>query len=65
MQLRWHNEDPGSPGPSIELQLLDRDPADDLIDMAAVRRYRLGRVREEMGNYGVDACLLFLSLIHI
>ena len=60
MQLRWHNEDPDSSGSnSIELQLLDRDPTDDLIDLAAVRLYRLGRVREEMANYGVDACLLF------
>ena len=37
---------------------LDRDPADDAIDLVAVRAYRLARVREQMERYGVDACLL-------
>lgn len=38
--------------------MLDRDPNDDLIDMDAVRHYRLGRVRQEMARYNIDACLL-------
>lgn len=42
-----------------DLRMLDRDPADDLIDIGAVRRYRLARVREEMTRHGVDACVLF------
>ncbi len=54
-QLDWHQ---GTPGRD-DLVMLDRDPADDEIDQAAVRRYRLGRVRAEMERYGVDACLLF------
>jgi len=58
MQLRWHADDPNH----IDLHLLDRDPGDDLIDLAAVRRYRLDRVRQEMARYGVDACLLFDSV---
>ena len=53
--LRWHGDEPGI----AELRLLDRSPDDDLIDMGAVRAFRLGRVRDEMARYGVDACLLF------
>lgn len=55
MEIDWHAErthlDP--------LCLLDRDPADAEIDQVAVRAYRLGRVREQMGLLGIDACLLF------
>lgn len=53
--LRWHGDEPGIE----ELRLLDRSPDDDLIDMHAVRAFRLGRVRAEMERYGVDVCLLF------
>ncbi len=53
--LRWHGDEPGFD----ELRLLDRSPDDDLIDMHAVRAFRLGRVRTEMERYGVDVCLLF------
>lgn len=55
MELRWHADNP-----TIDnLRLVDRDPADDLIDIRAVRAYRLGRVRSQMDYYGIDACLLF------
>lgn len=54
-ELHWHAEDLRLG----DLQLLDRDPNDDLIDMVAVRGFRLNRVREEMTRYGVDCCLLF------
>ena len=54
MQVRWHED-----GPTLDdVRLLDRDPDDAAIDLSAVRRYRLGRVREEMERYGVDVCLL-------
>jgi Xaa-Pro aminopeptidase len=53
--LRWHGDEPGID----ELRLLDRSPDDDLIEMHAVRAFRLGRVRAEMERYGVDVCLLF------
>ncbi|MBT5579451.1 MAG: aminopeptidase P family protein, partial [Acidimicrobiaceae bacterium] len=53
--LRWHGDEPGID----QLRLLGRSPDDDLIDMGAVRAFRLGRVREQMTRYGVDACLLF------
>ncbi len=55
MRLNWHGDD-------LELTMLDREPSDDEIDMVAVREYRLGRVRQEMERYGVDACLLFDSV---
>ncbi|NNE95324.1 MAG: aminopeptidase P family protein, partial [Acidimicrobiales bacterium] len=54
-QLHWH-ADSSDLG---DLHLLDRDPAEDQIDLVAVRGYRLRRVREQMMRYGVDACLLF------
>jgi len=53
--LRWHGDEPGID----ELRLLGRSPDDDLIDLGGVRAFRLGRVREQMTRYGVDACLLF------
>lgn len=58
MRLQWHADNPGH----NSLRLLDRDPNDDLIDMRAVRLFRLQRVRQEMSRYGVDACLLFDSV---
>ncbi|MEM9650701.1 MAG: Xaa-Pro peptidase family protein [Actinomycetota bacterium] len=65
MQLEWHAEhaeDREHANGLVELQLFDQDPDDDLIDMSAVRLYRLGRVREQMAHYGVDVCLLFDSV---
>lgn len=55
MKLHWHADTPML----SELSLLDRDPADDEIDESAVRAYRLGRVRAQMADQGIDACLLF------
>ena len=55
MQLNWHAHSPAL----MDVSLLDRDLADDEIDQVAVRGYRLGRVREQMAQCGVDACLLF------
>ncbi|MCL2584208.1 MAG: Xaa-Pro peptidase family protein [Streptosporangiales bacterium] len=37
---------------------MDAEPADDRIDLAAVRAYRLGRVRTQMAELGVDALVL-------
>ncbi len=54
VQLQWHGDKP-----AIDLRRLDRDPDDDLIDLRAVRLHRLGRVRQEMARYRVDACILF------
>ena len=59
MKLDWHTDRPADGAP---LHVLDRDPADDLIDDVAVRAYRLGRTRSEMERYGVDACVLFDSV---
>lgn len=54
MELRWHDD-----GATFgDLAAFDRDPADDAIDLAALRRYRLDRVRREMVRHGVDACVL-------
>lgn len=39
--------------------LLDRDPADDGIDLPAVRAWRLGRVRGQMRERGIDVLLVF------
>jgi len=41
-----------------DLALLDRAPESAGIDLAAVRRYRQGRVRGEMARAGVDAVIL-------
>jgi Xaa-Pro aminopeptidase len=38
--------------------LLDRTPDDQNIDLKAVRLYRLGRVRQQMLKYGIDAVIL-------
>ena len=40
------------------IALLDRAPDSEGIDLKAVRLYRLGRVREQMQQYGVDAVIL-------
>lgn len=52
--LDWHAERSDLHG----LALLDRAPESEGIDLAAVRAYRLGRVRGEMARYGVDAVIL-------
>jgi hypothetical protein len=44
MHLDWHGDRSDLP----ELALLDRVGVDEPIDLAAVRSYRLGRVRAQM-----------------
>ncbi|NEA98531.1 Xaa-Pro peptidase family protein [Streptomyces sp. SID13726] len=53
-ELDWHAERADLEG----LTLLDREPADEDIDLVAVRGYRLGRVRSQMAELGVDAVVL-------
>jgi Xaa-Pro dipeptidase len=53
MQLDWHAER----SELDAIALLDSDAGD--IDIAAVRAYRLGRVRDQMGKRGIAACVLF------
>ena len=50
----WHAERSDLAG----IALLDRAPESEGIDLKAVRLYRLGRVRQEMIHYGVDAVIL-------
>lgn len=50
----WHAERSDLAG----IALLDRAPESEGIDLKAVRLYRLGRVREQMKRYGVDAVIL-------
>ena len=50
----WHAERSDLAG----IALLDRAPESEGIDLKAVRLYRLGRVREQMQQYGVDAVIL-------
>jgi len=38
--------------------MLDQLAAEEPIDLAAVRAYRLGRVREQLAAYSLDACVL-------
>ena len=54
MELDWHADRSDLP----ELTTLDQLQAREPIDLAAVRAYRLGRVREQMAAYAVDACIL-------
>jgi Xaa-Pro dipeptidase len=54
MDLDWHAERSDLP----DLALLDQLAEPEPIDLAAVRRYRLGRVREQMAAHGIDACVL-------
>jgi Xaa-Pro aminopeptidase len=53
-ELDWHAEraDAG-------IAQLDRDPEPGEVDEAAVRAWRLGRLRAEMARHGMAACLLF------
>lgn len=55
MDIDWHAERANL----LELRLMDRDPAEDEIDQAAVRGYRLGRIRQQMERLHIDACVLF------
>lgn len=50
----WHAERSDLAG----IALLDRAPESEGIDLKAVRLYRLGRVREQMQRYAVDALIL-------
>ncbi|MEQ8256015.1 MULTISPECIES: M24 family metallopeptidase [Roseovarius] len=53
-ELDWHAER----ADLADLALLDRVPEDEGIDLAAVRGYRLGRVRAEMRKRDIAAVLL-------
>ena len=55
VNLDWHGDRAGLPA----LRLLDREPPANEIDLAAVRRYRLERVRGQMAARDIAACLLF------
>jgi Xaa-Pro dipeptidase len=55
VNLDWHGDRADLPA----LRLLDREPPADEIDLAAVRRYRLERVRGQMAARDIAACLLF------
>jgi Xaa-Pro dipeptidase len=54
MNLDWHADRSDLP----DLTLLDQLEAGEPIDLAAVRGHRLGRVREQMAAYDLDACVL-------
>ena len=54
MNLDWHADRSDLP----DLALLDQVAVDEPIDLAAVRSYRLGRVREQMAAHSLDACVL-------
>jgi Xaa-Pro aminopeptidase len=54
MNLDWHGDRSDLPG----LLLLDQVSAPEPVDLAAVRAYRLGRVREQLAAHGLDACIL-------
>jgi Xaa-Pro dipeptidase len=54
MNLDWHADRSDLP----ELMLLDQLEAGEAIDLAAVRSYRLGRVREQMAAHRMDGCVL-------
>src|ERR687887_235440 len=54
MNLDWHADRSDLPG----LTLLDQLEAGEPIDLAAVRAYRLRRVREQMAAHSLDACVL-------
>jgi Xaa-Pro aminopeptidase len=54
MELDWHGDRSDLP----DLALLDQLETDEPIDLAAVRAYRLGRVRAQMESYSLDACVL-------
>jgi Xaa-Pro dipeptidase len=55
VNLDWHADRSDLPA----LRLIDRDPEPEEIDLEAVRRYRLDRVRAEMAKRDIAACVLF------
>jgi len=60
MKLDWHGERSGAPAlDSDVLSAVTETNADGGIDHAAVRAYRLRRVRTEMARRDIAACLLF------
>lgn len=54
MDLDWHADRSDLP----DLTTLDQLEAQEPIDLATVRAYRLRRVREQMAAYSLDACIL-------
>jgi len=54
VNLDWHADRSDLPA----LRLIDREPPADEIDLAAVRRHRLERVRARMAERDIAACLL-------
>jgi Xaa-Pro dipeptidase len=54
MNLDWHADR----SDLADLATLDQLAAEEPIDLAAVRSYRLGRVREQMAAHSLDACIL-------
>jgi Xaa-Pro dipeptidase len=54
VNLDWHADRSDLP----ELATLDQLAVEEPIDLAAVRSYRLGRVREQMAAHSLDACIL-------
>jgi Xaa-Pro dipeptidase len=54
MNLDWHADRSDLP----DLATLDQLAVEEPIDLAAVRSYRLGRVREQMAAHALDACIL-------
>jgi Xaa-Pro aminopeptidase len=54
MNADWHADRAGLPG----LATLDQVATEEPIDLAAVRAYRRGRVREQIAAHGLDACVL-------
>jgi Xaa-Pro aminopeptidase len=54
MNLDWHADRSDLP----DLATLDQLAVEGPIDLAAVRSYRLGRVREQMEAHALDACIL-------
>jgi Xaa-Pro dipeptidase len=54
MDLDWHADRSDLP----DLATLDQLAVEEPIDLAAVRSYRLGRVREQMAAHALDACIL-------
>lgn len=54
MELDWHADR----SDLTDLSTLDQLEAREPIDLAAVRAYRLGRVREQMAAYSIDACIV-------
>jgi Xaa-Pro dipeptidase len=54
MNLDWHADRSDLP----ELAMLDQLAVQEPIDLAAVRSYRLGRVRAQLAAHSLDACIL-------